>query len=158
MAERRAKLVAEERIREETLALQRANKVADERMRRTKQAADERIENIWLKQERSELEVLERELSKRDDERSAISEPVALLLTVPAHTALTPNVSLPTTLVTNVPVQTVPSPTANPSPNPVPPASQHHFVPQSYLKHPHPISVVPSFRIVLPVNEPKSSD
>ena len=158
LAKCRAKLVAEERIGEETLALQRAKQVVDEQMGRAKQAADEETENLQLKQERLELEVLERELSKLDDRRPVISESVAPPLTVPAFTALASNVSLPTTYVTNVPFQTVPSPTANPSPHPVPPASQPHFVPQSYLQQPHPISVVPSFRNVLPVNEPKSFD
>ena len=131
----------------ETLALQRA-----------KQAADEEMENLRLKEEKLEQEVLEREISKLDDRRSAISKPAAPLLTGPVYTALAPNVSLPTTHVTNVPVQTVPSPTANPSPHPVPPASQPLFVPQSYLQQPQPISVVPSFKNNLPVNEPKSFD
>ena len=127
-------------------------------MRRAKQAADEGMENLRLKQERLELEVLECELSKLDDRRSAISEPAVSLLTVPGYTALAPNVSLPTTHVTNVPVQAVPSSTANPSPHSVPPVSQPHFVPQSHLQQPHPIYVVPSSRNVLQVNEPKSFD
>lgn len=111
-----------------------------------------------MKQDRLELEALERELGKLDDRRSAMSKPPAPLLTVAASNAPATNVSLPTTPVTNVPALPVAFSTANLHLHPIPSASQPHLVPQSYLQQLHPISVVPSTRNPLPVNEQEVFD